>query len=273
MTKSCEEKNPILDGGSVGSLQPLQRGTSQVGTVRHFFPLDATLHKIQSPKLSNSFASNPLNKNLQVLSEPRLGRNPEALAFLLKEGDETCEQYQHEEESKKQTFYSRVDSVNLRASYKKVALQRLIKLLQKITSCGALSVITVTMSWMLFCSSAIGAETVSNFNSFNCVNALIGEVEGESFLTKLATAECLRNRGTLKGVYGINSKRIAKASDKVKADCLRAWTESSRTNLVKGATVWGNASDVKIFKKSKWFKSFKQTAHIGNHYFFREIKK
>ena len=127
-------------------------------------------------------------------------------------------------------------------------------------------------SWIPFCSAEAGT-TGSNFNSFNCTNALIGEVEGESFLTKLATAECLRNRGTLKGVYGINSKRIAKASDKVRADCSRAWTESARTNLVKGATVWGNASDVKIFKKSKWFKSFKQTAHIGNHYFFKEVKK
>jgi len=34
MKKSCEEKNPILDGGTVGSLRPLQRGTSQVGAVR-----------------------------------------------------------------------------------------------------------------------------------------------------------------------------------------------------------------------------------------------
>ena len=137
-----------------------------------------------------------------------------------------------------------------------------------------LSKVTLVLGLFLFCSNAIAQESIgtgnaASFNSYNCVKALIGEVEGESFLTKLATAECLRNRGTLKGVYGINSKRIAKASDKVKADCLRAWTESSRTNLVKGATVWGNASDVKIFKKSKWFKSYEQTAQVGRHYFFK----
>jgi hypothetical protein len=123
---------------------------------------------------------------------------------------------------------------------------------------------------LLFLSIPSASAQVVSFTPENCIKALVGEVEGESFQTKLATAECLRNRGSLKGVYGINSRRIAKASKKVWDDCERAWNQSSRANLVKGATVWGNASDVKIFKKSKWFKSYEFVRKIGHHSFFRK---
>lgn len=108
------------------------------------------------------------------------------------------------------------------------------------------------------------------------VSALIGEAEGESYLAKLATAECLRNRlekyGDFRGVYGLKSPRIHKASKAVRAECLKAWNESAHTNLVKGASVWGNAGDVEKFKKMKWFRNCVFVAQYGGHRFFREVQ-
>jgi hypothetical protein len=126
--------------------------------------------------------------------------------------------------------------------------------------------VVLVLGLFLICSNAFASVP---FTQANCIKALVGEVEGETFQTKLATAECLRNRGTLKGVYGINSKRLSKASRKAWAECELAWAKSKASNLVDGATVWGNASDVKIFRKTKWFKSYVQTAHVGNHFFFK----
>lgn len=119
------------------------------------------------------------------------------------------------------------------------------------------------------------AQTGSSylFSHDNCIKALVGEVEGESFQCKLATAEALRNRGSLKGVYGINSPRIKKAPRRVFDDCTRAWLSvtRSKTNYVRGATVWGSAQDLKSFKKQSWFQSYEFVCKVGNHYFYRRL--
>jgi len=226
-----------------------------------------TSYNVSSRNYSNSLAENQQRNNLQVLSEPKPTCQGQASVFLLKEGDGSCEHFQHEEESNLEISTSQPEYARSLVLLKRVRLTGLLRSLRT-TSFILSLVITMGMSAICFSSTA-KAETVASFNSFNCIKALVGEVEGESFQTKLATAECLRNRGTLKGVYGINSKRISKASRKVWAECELAWSKSKASNLVSGATVWGNSSDVKIFKKTKWFKSYVQTAHVGNHYFFK----
>jgi hypothetical protein len=247
--------------------QRLPAYSAKVSTVLSFFWKKNGAYNVSSRKYSKSLAGNQQRNNLQVLSEPKPTCKGQASVFLLKEGDESCEPYLLGVASRKQIWTLPSGLRNVPVLFRRGILQSLLKN-QATVLCGLLLAVGMTMSWIPSCS-AEATTTGSNFNSFNCIKALVGEVEGESYLTKLATAECLRNRGTLKGVYGINSKRIAKASKKVWEDCEMAWNQSSRANLVKGATVWGNSSDVKIFKKSKWFKSYVQTAKVGNHFFFK----
>ena len=90
----------------------------------------------------------------------------------------------------------------------------------------------------------------------------------------LAVAEALRNRGTTQGVYGCKvnlTKEMAYIKLKgVDIMAKKAWEESKYSNLVNGATHWEN---ITAFGKPSWAKKMKQTAKIGNHVFYKEIKK
>lgn len=101
--------------------------------------------------------------------------------------------------------------------------------------------------------------------------SIIGEAEAESQTGKIAIAEAIRNRGTLKGVYGARSKRVINKlyTNKTYLLAKAAWFDSLNTDYVKGADHWGSDSDIVKFKKESWFKNCKQTARIGNHSFFK----
>ncbi len=96
-------------------------------------------------------------------------------------------------------------------------------------------------------------------------------------LGKIAIAEVIRNKGNLRGVYGINSPRVRLASLAVRKESELAWAKKG-TNLTRGATVWGNADDVRKWEtRAKkyprhWFNRMYQTAQIGRHFFFAERK-
>lgn len=126
----------------------------------------------------------------------------------------------------------------------------------------------ILMLWMSITSVSFAQIDVSS-NSFKAVNAILGEAEGEPYLGKVALGEALRNRGTFRGVYGLSSPRLSKASARVRAECEKAWRESGTSSLVSGADVWGTDSDVKKFRKTKWFKSYKFVRKIGSHSFFK----
>lgn len=244
------------------------------GRSRPLFFRVFTAYNASSRNCGNFFTRNSLRKNLQfgLLIQPKIGCDPESSFFYLGEGDDSlCEHCQIREESKNETWILQQSSVEQRGFLKRDWFKKLSMNVSMGFRCGMLSAAMLILTSSFSC--AIGAEMPVSFNSCNCIKALVGEVEGESYQTKLATAEALRNRGSLKGVYGINSKRISKASRKVWEECTLSWGESAHSNLVRGATVWGNKKDVEHFRKTRWFKSYVQTAHIGNHFFFKEIKK
>lgn len=128
-------------------------------------------------------------------------------------------------------------------------------------------------------TSTASASTGSSpaLNTQNAVNAIIGEAEAEPMAGKIAVAEVIRRRGSLRGIYGIHSPRVRMASPAVRKDCELAWAKKG-TNLTRGATVWGSASDVAKWKaRAKkyprhWFNRMEQTAQIAGHFFFAERK-
>ena len=84
-----------------------------------------------------------------------------------------------------------------------------------------------------------------------------------------AVAEGIRNRGHLKGVYGLKAKHVDREPKWVWKLAEKAWIESQTSNLVKGADHWENTED---FGVPYWASSMTETAKIGKHTFYRGAK-
>lgn len=104
------------------------------------------------------------------------------------------------------------------------------------------------------------------------IQAIIGEAEAEDFSGMMAIGCALRNRGSLKGVYGLNAPRVKKMlySTRVARLARLAWLESAKKDITNGATGWGSESDLVIFKRQGWFNRCVITKKIGGHYFYRK---
>jgi len=118
----------------------------------------------------------------------------------------------------------------------------------------------------IVCGHVWGAEIPKT----RAVMAVIGEAEGETYIGKLAVACAIRERGTLRGVFGEHAPRVKKHLYSVKtfvaAD--RAWEESrdpGNCAMTDHADHWEGTA----FPLPSWAKDMKQTAVIGNQRFFR----
>lgn len=105
------------------------------------------------------------------------------------------------------------------------------------------------------------------------INAIIGESEGEPFRGKLAVACAIRNRGTLKGVYGERAPRVLskKYSASILKDATLAWDKSGNKDacsFIGGASFWEGMA----FPAPSWAKNMTVTATIGRQRFYKERK-
>lgn len=119
------------------------------------------------------------------------------------------------------------------------------------------------------------------------------EAQGEPYEGKLGVGEVIRNRmlrnyssdGTVAGTVARryqfsawnddagNNALLIKAlkiddSDPTVIECIRAWHESARTNLVKGAVLYCNLSVLSV--RPNWAVEEKKTITIGGHTFFSD---
>ena len=113
----------------------------------------------------------------------------------------------------------------------------------------------------------LGSSVVANATQKE-VLCVIGEAEGEGYKGMLAVSEAIRNRGTLKGVYGCSAPRVVrhKYSAAVLQTANRAWNDSADTDITHGATHWEGTA----FKTPYWAKDMILTATIGNQRFYKE---
>ena len=114
----------------------------------------------------------------------------------------------------------------------------------------------------------------SEINDVQAVMTIIGEAEGEPFEGKLAVACAIRNRGTLKGVYGLRAPRVLnhKYSKQTEQYAVNAWImseDSGNCEFIKGADHWEGDK----FPKPSWSKKMVETAHIGHQIFYKEVEK
>jgi len=98
------------------------------------------------------------------------------------------------------------------------------------------------------------------------IRALIGEASGEGYRGMLAVAGALRNRGTLRGVYGVNAKHIDREPQWVWDMARKAWAASLDQDITGGADHWESIK----FKKPYWADSMTKTVLIGSHQFYKE---
>lgn len=131
----------------------------------------------------------------------------------------------------------------------------------------------IILTILALCLSCTAYAKPVEFNDDNCIKALIGEAGGQSYEELYAHACALRNRGTLKGVYGLYSKQVSKASAETWQKASRAWHESEHGyDPTLGATHWLSEYDLKHCKPERlaWAKSMDRTAKVGQTNFFRE---
>jgi hypothetical protein len=98
------------------------------------------------------------------------------------------------------------------------------------------------------------------------VRAIVGEAANQGRCGMLAVAGAIRNRGTLRGVYGVKNPIADKQPAYVWQRAREAWAMSATNDITRGATHWENT---KAFGKPYWASSLTITTNIGCHTFYR----
>lgn len=114
------------------------------------------------------------------------------------------------------------------------------------------------------CDTPAMASTIPDSKA---ILAIIGEAEGEGYQGMLAVACALRNRGTLKGVYGLTAPRVRlhRYSQVTYELSTRAWQESANYDITHGATHWEGTA----FRKPYWSKGMVCTLTVGGQRFYK----
>ncbi len=110
------------------------------------------------------------------------------------------------------------------------------------------------------------ARALQTINPQLAVKAIIGEAAGEGDTGMLAVAAAIRNRGTLRGVYGVKNPIAQNPSATLLKRAERAWALSRTIDITRGATHWEN---VRAFGEPYWAKSLTVTTNISNHRFYK----
>lgn len=106
------------------------------------------------------------------------------------------------------------------------------------------------------------------FNDDNCINALVGEYAREDAYGMNLMAHAIRNRGTLKGVYGFNAPHTRTKNKFIWEMASLAWFESEKeADPLDGATEWRSVKD--LIKKGNP-KGFTLTRICNGIYYYKK---
>lgn len=107
-----------------------------------------------------------------------------------------------------------------------------------------------------------------NINRDKAVKAILGEAEDQGYKGMLAVAVGIRNRNTLKGVYGHKANRPNTTGAILKKywkQAEKAWDES-KMNRIHTGTHWEN---IKTFKKPYWTKYMEKVYEYKDHTYYK----
>lgn len=130
---------------------------------------------------------------------------------------------------------------------------------------GILILLLITACWFLS-GYAMASEVIPEEKA---ILAIIGEAENQGYEGMLAVSCAIRNRGSLKGVYGLNAPRVRHGLYTKGTWLLarKAWRRSSWGESIVGqSNAWENTT---AFGKPYWASSCEETVTIKDHVFFR----
>lgn len=120
---------------------------------------------------------------------------------------------------------------------------------------------------LLFSAFVASAQTQdSRLKTPDCIRAIVGEAANQGRDGMLAVAGAIRNRGTLKGVYGFKNPIADRQSPRTWTQARLAWAMSATNDISRGATHWEN---IGAFGEPRWAKSLTVTTNIGAHTFYK----
>jgi len=95
------------------------------------------------------------------------------------------------------------------------------------------------------------------------IQAIVGEASNQSHDTMVCVAHGIRNRGNLKGVYGVNASHNDSEPEWVWLSARDAWNESlAEKDTVNGAKNWGTLDDLEKLGVTAY------KANCGDLYFY-----
>lgn len=132
--------------------------------------------------------------------------------------------------------------------------------------------IVLCVAIVLFVASC-GVVHASVIKDEDAIKAIIGEVSGERvngspLIPMRCVASAIRNRGTLKGVYGLKAPHVSKQPAWVWKLAKIAWEDSAECDFVSGATHWEGTK----FKEPYWVKSMIFIKRVANTNYYKEKK-
>ena len=103
---------------------------------------------------------------------------------------------------------------------------------------------------LLLCFAALPSFTsFAQLDRAQCIKAVVGEAAGEPYQCQIAISAVIRNRGSLKGVYGLRAKHVAREPQSVFNKVAKAWDESAKHDPTGGCKFWGGIIDDNYFIK------------------------
>ncbi len=131
-------------------------------------------------------------------------------------------------------------------------------------------IVSLILLAILFCVVPAHAEIPDEAG----IHCILGEARSEGYLSLLAHAEAIRNRKTLRGVYGCNadlSKEMSYLKLKgIDVMAKKAWEMSKSTSTVKGADSWGSLLVDKSWIKQMERMKYTRTSVVGHTAFYRK---
>lgn len=118
--------------------------------------------------------------------------------------------------------------------------------------------------------SGIAPLQAANFTDEQAVRAIIGEGANQGADGMLALGGAIRNRGHLRGVYGLKAGHVDKQPIWVWQRARTAWAMSATNDITRGADHWEN---VKAFGTPSWAASMTKTVLVRDHQFYRASRR
>ena len=132
-----------------------------------------------------------------------------------------------------------------------------------------IAIVTAVIVFSLITLVAVNCGADEVLNAEDCIRAIIGEASNQGEIGMLALAVGIRNRGSLRGVYGFNSTHIDNEPAWVWDMARKAWKES-KENRIHNGYMWEN---ILAFGEPSWYNDVVEVYRHKDHVFFVEKGK